>query len=62
MAAHREVGADMTRIWTVLAVLFAALAVGSVASKESGAPIGVGDLAVTALLACFAWACWKCRR
>ncbi|MEE1799613.1 hypothetical protein ACIQVO_00795 [Streptomyces sp. NPDC101062] len=52
----------MTRFWMGLAVLFAALAVGSIASKEPGAPIGVGDLAVTALLAFLAWGCWKARR
>ncbi|MFE3826632.1 hypothetical protein [Streptomyces sp. NPDC059092] len=52
----------MRRFWTGLAVLLAALAVGSIASKETGAPIGAGDLAVTALLACLAWGCWKARR
>ncbi|MEV7085141.1 hypothetical protein AB0O07_04445 [Streptomyces sp. NPDC093085] len=52
----------MGRIWTVLAVAFAALAFGSVAAKEPGAPIGLGDLAVTALLGWAAWACWKARR
>ncbi|WP_158712264.1 hypothetical protein [Streptomyces sp. NRRL F-5135] len=52
----------MTRIWTGLAVLFAALAVGSIASREPGAVIGIGDLAVTALLACLAWVCWRFRR
>ncbi|MFJ8001031.1 hypothetical protein ACIQ7D_28565 [Streptomyces sp. NPDC096310] len=45
----------------VLAVLFAALAVGSIAAKEPGAPIGAGDLAIAGLLACLAWGCWKAR-
>ncbi|MFE3738274.1 hypothetical protein [Streptomyces sp. NPDC059134] len=42
-------------------MLFAALAVGSIASKESGAPIGAGDLAIAGLLLLLAWGCWKAR-
>ncbi|QIQ06137.1 hypothetical protein [Streptomyces liangshanensis] len=50
--------------WTVLAVLLAALAVGSFASAGPGAggPSDVGDLVVTAVLAVGAWASWKMRR
>ncbi|WP_158575921.1 hypothetical protein [Streptomyces corynorhini] len=45
-----------------MAILFAALAIGSIASKDSGAINGVNDLMVTAILACLAWASWKMRR
>ncbi|MFJ2648050.1 hypothetical protein ACIO1C_15100 [Streptomyces sp. NPDC087420] len=50
--------------WTVLAVLLAALAVGSFASAGPGTdgPGEVGDLVVTAVLAVGAWASWKMRR
>ncbi|MFD5751542.1 hypothetical protein [Streptomyces sp. NPDC127033] len=52
----------MARIWAGLAVGFAALAVGSIASKDPGVPIRGGDLVTTGLLACLAWACWRARR
>jgi hypothetical protein len=49
------------KFWTVLAVLFAALAVGSVASARESAG-GIDDFAVAAVLACLAWASWKSAR
>ncbi|MFJ1750630.1 hypothetical protein ACIOJD_30985 [Streptomyces sp. NPDC088116] len=51
----------MRKFWTVLAVLFAALAVGAVASAREGTG-SIDDFAVAAVLACLAWASWKSRR
>ncbi|MEU0279197.1 hypothetical protein ACIOGX_04120 [Streptomyces sp. NPDC088147] len=54
----------MRAFWTVLAILFAALAVGSLASlnERAGTSIGIGDIAIAALLATLAWASWKSAR
>ncbi|PVE08564.1 hypothetical protein [Streptomyces scopuliridis] len=56
----------MKAFWTVLAILFAALAVGTIASLNeragSGTSLGIGDIAITAVLATLAWASWKSAR
>ncbi|MFE4372988.1 hypothetical protein ACFRMN_33075 [Streptomyces sp. NPDC056835] len=54
----------MRRFWAVLAILFAALAVGSLAvlSEGGGRSIGIDDIAVAAVLATLAWLSWKSAR
>ncbi|MFE9884225.1 hypothetical protein [Streptomyces scopuliridis] len=54
----------MRAFWAVLAILFAALAVGSLASLNEGAgtSMGIGDIAIAAVLATLAWASWKSAR
>ncbi|MEV4969389.1 hypothetical protein [Streptomyces scopuliridis] len=56
----------MRAFWTVLAILFAALAVGTLVplyeGAGAGAPIGIGDIAIAAVLATLAWASWKSAR
>ncbi|MEV7679750.1 hypothetical protein AB0O64_14495 [Streptomyces sp. NPDC088341] len=50
----------MIRFWTILAVLFAALTVGALATANRTG--GIDDLAIAAILACLAWGSWKARR
>lgn len=57
----QHLGVAVKKFWTVLAVLFAALAVGSVASARESAG-NIDDFAVAAVLACLAWASWKSAR
>lgn len=54
----------MKAFWTILAILFAALTVGSLASVSKGAdaPTRIGDIVITAVLATLAWASWKTAR
>ncbi|MEV6424311.1 hypothetical protein [Streptomyces sp. NPDC051662] len=54
----------MRAFWTVLAILFAALTVGSLAALNEGAggSIGLSDIAVAAVLATLAWLSWGARR
>ncbi|WP_169922651.1 hypothetical protein [Streptomyces lushanensis] len=50
----------MIRFWTLLAVLFAALTVGALATTNRNG--GIDDLAVAVILGCLAWGSWKARR
>lgn len=54
----------MRKFWTALALAFAALTVGALASAGggSGGPRTAGDLVTPAVLAAAAWVCWKARR
>ncbi|MFJ9030042.1 hypothetical protein ACIRQP_16255 [Streptomyces sp. NPDC102274] len=54
----------MRMFWTVLAILFAALTVGSLGSlnEETGTSIGFGDISLAVVLATLAWASWKTAR
>ncbi|MFD7285495.1 hypothetical protein [Streptomyces sp. NPDC059863] len=54
----------MRAFWTVLAILFGALAVGSLAVLNEGAgrSIRLSDIAVAAVLGTLAWLSWGARR
>ncbi|MFE7569387.1 hypothetical protein ACFU76_20865 [Streptomyces sp. NPDC057539] len=54
----------MRAFWTVLAILFAALTIGSLAVLNEGAgeSIGLSDIAVAAVLGTLAWLSWGARR